>query len=120
MKLRPTAGDCVLLLVLLAGSLTPWMAGGSSRAGTLVIRHPGGIHRYSLDHDRTIRLTGSMGPFVIRIRRGMAEVMETHCPHRICRRMSPLKRAGEVLVCVPQRIEVSVEGTQQGVDAVCH
>ena len=52
------------------------------------------------------------------IRDGKADVTEATCPDHICVKHRPISRAGESIVCLPNRVVVTIEGDTAGIDAV--
>jgi len=108
-----TRGDIVLICLLLAAAasgfmLAPHAAGAGGHAvvevdGRRVLEVP-------LDRDVTIPVTGPAGESVIVVEDGAVRIDTSCCPHRICVRMGSLRAPGEVAVCVPNRLVVSVTG----------
>ena len=71
----------------------------------------------SVDTQRSV--FGPLGKTVVEVSKGRVRVTESPCPHRICVRTGWADQAGEMIVCVPNRIVVSVVGEEEGeVDAV--
>ena len=68
----------------------------------------------SVDTHRTIR--GPLGETIIQIRAGRIRIADSCCPHRICVRTGWVEQAGRMIVCVPNRVMVRIEG-QGDVDA---
>jgi hypothetical protein len=86
----------------------------------LVIRSAAGEWRYRLDTPRRLVLPGVSGQFVIMVSNRHALVVESHCPDQRCLRMGPISRGGQAIVCLPQQIEVGIDGDgEHEVDAVC-
>jgi len=69
----------------------------------------------SVDTRRTVQ--GPLGETVIEVRGGRIRIAESPCPHQICVRTGWIDRAGCMIVCLPNRVVVRVEG-EAGVDAV--
>jgi hypothetical protein len=111
--------DVIIILVPLTVSILVLLGGGSQRPDRVRIITPEGVWRQSLPADTSINLKGSLGPFVIRITGQRVTILTSHCPDHICQGMGPIERAGETMICVPQRIEVRIEGGEHEVDAVC-
>lgn len=108
-----TRGDFVLILVLL-------VIAGLSFAGT----HPlmnGGKHlavdvdgvrklELSLDSDTVTTVEGPLGATTVVVENGHAHIGNSPCPHKYCMRMGPISHRGEVAVCVPNRVVLSIVG----------
>jgi hypothetical protein len=75
------------------------------------------VHRLDLSVDDQRIVTGSLGETVVQVRDGRIRVADSVCPHNICVRSGWTNRAGDLIVCVPNRVVVRVEGDGE-VDAV--
>ena len=64
----------------------------------------------SLDENVTKTVTGPLGETVIAIENGKARVTESACPHHYCVRMGQISQRGEVIICVPNRVVVKIQG----------
>jgi hypothetical protein len=115
-----TGGDKFLIVALLALSL-----GSIAVVGRLVEK--GSVALVEVDGKEICRLDlaieghrvvqGPLGGTVVQVRDGRIRVTESACPHKLCVRMGWAKRAGDLIVCVPNRVVVRVEG-EGAVDAV--
>ena len=50
------------------------------------------------------------GKIFIRIEDGCVSIVESDCPDRVCVLMGPIRREGEVLICVPNKLVVKITG----------
>ena len=66
--------------------------------------------RFPLRGKENISAQGPLGTTHIRIAEGKVWVVDSPCPHKLCMKMGKKGRAGEVIVCVPNRVIVRVEG----------
>lgn len=74
--------------------------------------------RYPLWEDRTVKLGGETAYNVLEISNGQAAVREANCGDHTCVRTGPISRRGEVIVCLPHRLTVEIQGGQaSGFDA---
>jgi hypothetical protein len=73
---------------------------------------------YSLYEDRIINVQGPLGVTTILIEKGEARVKDSPCREKICIKMGKIKRTGEQLICVPNRVVVELEGERGEVDGV--
>jgi hypothetical protein len=102
------------LLVLY--SLSP---GGESKSATVRI-HGRIVKTLELSGDeerRTFEIEGSIGDSVIQVEGARVRILNSPCPDKICVKQGWVEKPGEVIICVPNEISVSVEG-DDGVDAI--
>lgn len=52
------------------------------------------------------------------VRDGTIAFTESDCPDRLCIRSGALHRPGQMAVCLPRRVSVTVEGDDGGLDGV--
>jgi len=112
-----TRGDIVVIAVLVAFAvagfvLAPRAAGVGGHAvveveGRRVLDLP-------LDRDTAVAVTGPCGDSVIVVENGAVRIGASCCPYRLCMRMGRLRSEGEVAVCVPNRLVVTVRGATGG------
>ena len=67
-------------------------------------------YRFSLSDDHDASIEGAIGATYIRIREGFLWITEAPCPHKDCMRMGKISHAGEIIVCIPNKILIKVEG----------
>jgi hypothetical protein len=82
------------------------------------ITTPSTVLRYELGVDRTVLVEGPIGRTRILIYGGMVWVDDSPCRDRICVQMGKKKRAGEQIICLPNRVVVEVMGDELEFDAV--
>ena len=115
-----TRGDIALILLMLAiaglsfAGMRPLMNGGKH-----LVVDVDGERRLELPLERDFETTveGPMGVTQIIIENGHARIGDSPCPHKYCIRMGPISRRGEVVVCVPNRVVLSIVGGNES-DAV--
>lgn len=74
---------------------------------------------YPLDEDREVWLTGyGGGKNRLVISGGAARIAEADCKDGLCARHTAVSRTGDVIVCLPHRLTVTVEGAGEAPDAV--
>lgn len=67
------------------------------------------IAEYPLKKDATYELSGShLGTNTLVIRSGKAYISEASCPDKQCMKQGKISRAGEMLVCLPNRVVVKI------------
>ena len=94
---------------------------------TLVLRKPGSVAvveingevagEYSLSEDGVFVLNGGTNTLVIED--GEAYLTNSNCPDHTCERTGKIRYVGQTIVCLPNRLSVTVEGNaDDGVDLV--
>jgi hypothetical protein len=116
------AADIFLIILLLALSIFGfYRARATSRQGSIYrIELEGEVtYRLPLAADTLICLAGRTGPISIRVHGGKVRVLKTSCPLEICKRTGWIDKPGEAIICVPNRMVLTIEGGKQGaIDAV--
>lgn len=117
------AGDVVIIaLVLAAAALSAVFAFGQSSAadgGFAVISTPDGRTEYPLCHDAVIPVGGRGHTLTAVIENGGIRVTESDCPDGICVGMGRASKPGEMIVCVPAGVIITIRGGgTEGFDAV--
>jgi hypothetical protein len=72
------------------------------------------ISHHSLAEDRIVEVDGPLGTTRVQIEDGFVWVTASPCPHKTCMRMGHIRYAGEILVCLPNRVLVRVDGEKRG------
>jgi hypothetical protein len=113
-------GDKILIGFLLLFSLASWslVRHFIPQGAVAIVEVDGDIScrlDLSVDTQRTVH--GPLGETTIQVRRGQVRVTDSPCPHKICVRTGWIDRAGRMIVCVPNRVVVRIEGEGE-VDAV--
>ena len=112
--------DIVLIAVLLLLSLSFLLITRfNKREGAVALVEVDGavVGRYPLSVDGVFVLNG--GTNVLIIEEGTARLVESHCPDRTCELTGRVRYVGQTIVCLPNRLSVTVTGdTQNGVDFV--
>jgi len=108
-----TRGDIVLVVVLLLLSAAGFA--GVNRfgfSGKHVVVEVDGVKVLELSLEQEARevVTGPVGETVVVIENGSVRVEKSDCPNHYCERMGPISRRGELVVCVPNRVVVSIRG----------
>ncbi len=78
------------------------------------------IARYSLSEDTVVPIKNSDGEtlLVFTVKDGKAEVSESVCRDHSCERMGPISRSGESIICLISQVVITIEGSENSVDAV--
>ena len=117
-----TLPDKILIgsLLILSGLSLFALVAFRSVGQTAVVEQNGRVVvRCSMELEDTLRVEGPLGATTIEIAGDRVRVLDSPCPHRLCVKAGAIGRAGELVVCVPNRVVVRVEGgSRKGVDAV--
>ena len=89
---------------------------------SLVLRRPGAVAvvevdgqtvgEYALDTDGTFVLNGGTNTLVIE--GGAAFVVNSDCPDRTCEHTGRVRYVGQSIVCLPNRLSVTIRGEAEG------
>lgn len=121
---------CALLLIsgiLLARPfLKAGRGGDTSRSLEVTVRQDGKVTgTYPLSGNRIINLDNSGRHNVVEIRDGTVMMKESSCKNQICVDEGRISRAGQSIICLPNRIVVEISGRSgsdsaedNGVDAI--
>ena len=72
--------------------------------------------RYPLSQDGVFLLNGGSNTLVVS--NGEAWVSEANCPDKVCMGMGKIRRNGELIACLPNRLIIVIDGGEQAeVDA---
>ncbi|MDX8402366.1 MAG: NusG domain II-containing protein [Mariprofundaceae bacterium] len=121
--LAGTPADRWLLATLILTVLAGWwqLHAHAANGPTMVeIRHGDTVlARYPLDAPAPIRFhaRGDLGESLIVIEHGAARIADSPCNTRYCVHSGAHRRAGDIIVCVPNRILVALVGGKR-LDAV--
>jgi hypothetical protein len=108
-----TFGDKLLIAFLTLASIGSfWILGMSSAAGGYAIVSTAGQPqlRKSLQEDGVLTVRGPLGATSIEIARGAIHISDSPCPQKLCLRQGWIHRVGEIIVCVPNRVSIWIEG----------
>lgn len=118
--LRP--GDVLVLLAGIAGWVTLtaslWQSGPAAQAQ---VRRDGVlVAAYALNEDRTVTVAGPIGTTIIRIESGRARVVSDPGPRQYCVRQGWLTRPGEMALCAPNHISLTLTGGQPAYESMAY
>ncbi len=74
------------------------------------------IAEYPLTMDGTYPLNG--GTNILVIEGGKAYLTDANCPDKLCVHQGKISMTGETITCLPNKLTVTVYGTEQSVDLV--
>lgn len=102
--------DVILLAALLAVGIGALFLTRASRSeGTYVIVTVDGAEygRYPIDIDKVIDINGTN---TLEIKGGSARMTYADCVNQVCVNQSRVSRSGEMIVCVPNKIVITIIG----------
>jgi len=108
-----TPGDKILVvLILIFGLMSLFAVNWLKKPGDRVIIEVNGqeLQRLDLDSSQNITVTGPIGNTTIKIDHGAVRVVSSDCPAKICVLTGNIRHAGEIIVCVPNKVVVKVAG----------
>ena len=77
------------------------------------------VGNFPLDEDRLIPVEGKLGTTRVEISVKGVRVLDSPCPYKLCIKSGSIRRSGETLVCLPNRVVVRITGDEgEEVDAV--
>lgn len=114
--------DFILIAAVLAAALSLFCIRLFKKPAEnpVVIVSAGGAEfgRYDLCEDRVIDINGTN---TLVIKDGTAFMSESDCPDRLCLYQKPICKDGESIVCLPNRITVTVKSREEPeVDSVAN
>lgn len=105
------AGDGIVAL-LCAVALGASLALSPGAAGKIVLVEVNGmtVGRLDLQHDESLVVHGTAGIVTVEVRNGKVGITEADCPNGVCVRSGWKDRAGDIIVCVPNKTVVRITG----------
>jgi hypothetical protein len=111
--LKLTIGDRILFGFLVAAVVASYsLVGTLTSAGTTVFVETDGemIYKADLRTRSSFSVEGTTGTLLVDIDEDGVAIVEAQCPNHLCIRMGRRRKAGEVIVCVPNKTIVRIEG----------
>ena len=108
--------EAVIIGIILFGSVAAIVIMNFSGSGrrTAVIRCGDVRQELSLDRDGLFRFDGIDAGF--EVKNGKIRLTEASCPDKICEKTGYIGSSGQSIICVPNKITVSVVGSDESVD----
>ena len=107
-----TWADRLVLYALVGLAVVLFAATGAGGEGALVrVAGDAGSRVAPLDQNATFILKGPLGETVVAVQDGAARIIASPCPHKVCVGMGAVSGAGQAVVCVPNRVVVTIEGS---------
>ena len=74
--------------------------------------------QYSLSEDQTIEIDTEYGRNVLEIKDGEATMIEADCPDGYCMDQGSISGSTQTIVCLPNKVVVEVEGSEEESDDI--
>ena len=102
-----------------AGSFAlAWQGGAPEKA---VVRRDGEIvAELDLSRRRTIEVAGALGTTVVAVEPGRARVVSDPGPRQYCVRQGWLSRPGQIAICAPNHVSLSIAGGRAPHDSLAY
>ena len=108
-----------ICLILIGGALSYLAFSGSSTGDLVVVKVNGEIYgKYSLSKDRTITVNRNGHMNKITIKGGKVQVSKSSCKNQICVKQGSISTTHQSIVCIPNRVVVSIEGKDGEYDVI--
>jgi len=110
----------VALLLLGFGSLA--LLKSAQKEGSVAVVTVDGEVRgaYALDQDRTVQIDTEYGSNTLCIEGGRVRITEADCPNHDCVEKGAISRTGQIILCLPHKLSVTIRSGEGGVDAVSY
>jgi hypothetical protein len=112
----------VVILTAMALVAVTWIVMHRTRGTVAVVRVDGRVVAtvdLTSREPQTLHITGVLGPLVIAVDgKGSIRVTESTCTDRVCVHTVPARSPGDQIICVPNRMVITVEGKGTGIDAL--
>lgn len=108
-----TWGDRALMLGILVASAAfiPWLQSGRPGQAAIVHLENEIVATLPLKQEITYSIQGPLGETVVQVKEGKVRVLSDPGPQQLCVRQGWISRAGDMLVCLPNRVTVHIPGT---------
>lgn len=118
MKKKTLIRDILIVAAILALCFAAMYILSPKKAGEYVVVHVDTVEaaRYELNENAVYELNGGTNTLVIEDRQ--AYISHADCPDKLCVNQGRIWGSGQMIVCLPNRLTVTVEGVASGVDIV--
>ncbi|MBD3285019.1 NusG domain II-containing protein [candidate division WOR-3 bacterium] len=106
-------GDIILILFFLLAGAGTWFLtcrlNSKDKPSGIRITTPEQEYALSMK-DTLVSVSGPAGETKIKIEDGSVWVAQASCPRKLCVRQGKISRTGRSIVCLPNRIVITIEG----------
>lgn len=111
-----TPGDKILIILIVALAAFSFIAVNNlKQPGETVIIEVAGlvVQQLNMDKPQEITVTGSIGNTTVKIDQKSVQVIHSDCPEKICIKTGKIRHIGEIIVCVPNRVVIRINGKRK-------
>lgn len=116
------AGDWLMILLSLVAIFwmfqTFWQSAPATKVQIRMADQV--IGTYSLNQQREVHVHGPLGESVIAIRHGEARFLKSPCTGQYCVHHGWLKKAGQVAICLPNHVSLTLQNKQPLYDSLTY
>ncbi len=117
-RLTPLDRIITVVMIIVCGFLFAFFGLRSPGKDVVVTQDGNTVFTAPLTDARNVELRGPLGITRLEINKGVARIVASPCPYKVCVSMGEISRQGEIIACVPNRLLVQVAGeNEDGKDA---
>lgn len=108
-----TWGDRFLIVFVFAVSIgfIPWLQSGDPGEAAVIQVNNEVIATLPLEDETQFSVQGPLGETIIEIKSGKVRVLSDPGPQQLCVLQGWISRAGDSLICLPNRVVIQIPGT---------
>ena len=114
--IHTTRSDAVLVSILLFFIIILFgikLTGNSTDRLVVVKVDDKVVSEIELPADTLLSLNGPVGKSIIRIRQNKVGIESAPCLNKLCLKMGPVSRAGESIVCLPNKLLITIKTNEK-------
>lgn len=104
----------IVLAVIVVIFLSLYAYGGRGGEAYAMVSNGEQTWRFSLDEPLHAKIPGLLGDTTIHVHEGMIAIEDSPCPTKSCTTMGGIMKKGQWLVCMPNGVFITIEGSGQG------
>lgn len=108
-----TPGDTILIIGLFIFSLVlNYLLIPNTQNGKMAVIRVNGkeIKRLELYREQRFEFLGTQGKFIVLVKDNTVRMLDSTCPDKLCVRIGSINKPNQVIVCVPNRVVIKIEG----------
>ncbi|MDD5686541.1 MAG: NusG domain II-containing protein [Elusimicrobia bacterium] len=106
----------IAILVFSSGSLMSLKNINIADKEAIIYKNGKLIERINLSQKKVINI----GKMEIEVRDGRIRILESDCPHQICKHSGWITSPAQTIVCVPNKILIEIAGSNKDTDTECN
>ena len=108
------ADKILLFCVSVIGLLSLGIKSDVSDSGHVAVVQSGDVKMHvPLDRNRDIPIEWDEHRIVLRIENKSIRILYADCPRQYCVHSGPVRAAGDILICVPNKLVIRIEGKKK-------